>query len=252
MQFIKMIVLITFFSVSISNANANAELKKINIICDEWAPYQIVENGNVSGFSTKIVEIVLKRMNVDVVNIEAYPWKRAISMLEKGGADALFSANYTKKRSNFAYYPEETIVNSPWVMWVREEDDLKFESFDDLLGKRIGLVRGYSYTTDLWDFVKKHNIYEEVVNDEQNFRKLNAGRIDYITAELGNGLYIVKTLGIDKIIPLKDNPIKSVGLYIIFSQKNVPKSFVDKFSDELKKLKQESLYKFLYDEYFKS
>lgn len=105
-------------------------------------------------------------------------------------------------------------------------------------------MRGYSYTPDLWDFVKRHNIYEEVTNDELNFKKLNAGRVDFISAELGVGLYIVNSSGINKIIPLKNNPIKSDGLYIIFNKKNVSKSFVDKFSVELKKLKQESLYNF--------
>lgn len=41
MKFIKIIMLITFLSVFVSNANA--ELKEIDIICDEWPPYQIIE-----------------------------------------------------------------------------------------------------------------------------------------------------------------------------------------------------------------
>lgn len=57
-------------------------------------------------------------------------------MIEKCKADALFSANFTKDRTEFAFYPDEKIINSPWVMWVREKDELKFESFDDLLGKK--------------------------------------------------------------------------------------------------------------------
>jgi len=248
MQFIKIIVLTALLSLFVSNINA--EMKSIDIVCDEWPPYQIVENNQVRGFSTKVVKTVLERMKVNVNSLRAYPWKRALKMIEKGKADALFSANYTKDRTEFAFYPDEKIVNSLWVMWVREEDELKFESFDDLLGKNVGIVRGYSYTPEFLNFVKKHDIYEEVADDEQNFRKLNAGRVDFISAELGNGLYIVKNLGLDKIIPLVDNPIKSDGLYIIFNKNNVPEFFVEKFSDELKKLKQESLYKFLYDEYF--
>lgn len=248
MQIVKKIVLIGFFSIFVSNVNA--EMNSIDIICDEWPPYQVVENKQVGGFSTKVVKIVLERMNVNIKSLKAYPWKRAITMIEKGEVDALFSANYTKERTEFAFYPDEEIVNSPWVMWVREEDELKFESLNDLTGKKVGLVRGYSYTPDLWLFVKKHENYDEVTDDEQNFRKLNAGRVDFITAELGNGLFLVRKLGIDKIIPLINNPIKSDGLYVIFNKKNVPEYFVNKFSAELKKLKKESLYQFLYDEYF--
>ncbi len=171
-----------------------------------------MENDQVSGFSTKIVKTVFERMEFSVKSIKAYPWKRAMTMIEKNKTDALFSANYTEERSEFAFYPDEKIVNSPWVMWVREEDELKFESFNYLLGKKVGLVRGYSYTPELWNFVKKHNIDEEVANDEQNFRKLNAGRVDYITAEFGNGFFTVRNTGIHGIIPLKDNPVKADGL----------------------------------------
>ena len=250
MKYIKIIMLFVFLTVFA--AKSNAELNSIDIICDEWPPYQVVENNQLKGFSTRVVKIVFKRMKVDIKSIKVYPWIRAMIMIEKGKADALFSANYTKDRTKFAFYPGEKKVDSPWVMWVREEDDLKFESFDDLSGKKIGIVRGYSYTSDFWVFLKEHNNYDEIANDELNFRKLNVGRVDFIPAELGNGSHLVKKLGFNKIIPLKKNPLKSDSLYIIFSKKNVSKSFVDKFSKELKQFKQEALYTSLYNEYFKS
>ncbi|WP_163338915.1 ABC transporter substrate-binding protein [Desulfopila sp. IMCC35008] len=222
----------------------------LNVICDEWPPYQIIDDNKVDGFSTNVVKTVFSRMGVDIGTIRVYPWKRAITMLENGTADALFSVNFEKSRSQFALYPKETIILSPWVMWSREEDRLKFDSLNDLIGKIVGMVRGYSYTPELWDFVKKHEIYEEASNDKQNFLKLNFGRIDVIPAELGNGLYLVNKLGLNTVEPLMRNPLKRDGLYIIFNKNNIDGSFVDKFSAELKKLKQEPIYKNLYDEYF--
>jgi len=186
-------------------------------------------------------------MQTDIGTISIYPWKRAILMLESGRADALFSSNYTQDRTAFAFYPEEPIVISPWVMWVRDGDGSKFESFDDLHGKKVGVVRGYSYTPEFWFFVKKHQLFEEVTNDEMNFKKLSAGRLDFIVAELGNGLYLSRTLNLDKkIIPLLKHPIKKDGLFIIFNKKTVSREFVDKFSTELKEIKKEAFYKYLY------
>lgn len=194
--------------------------------------------------------MVFERMNIEFVSMKAYPWNRAIKMMENGTADALFSANYTKDRTEFAYYPKETIVDSPWVMWVRKESGLKFESLNDLIGKRVGMVRGYSYTSDFRDFIRTHTLFEEVASDEQNFRKLNGGRVHYIVAELRNGAHIVRSLGFDGIIPLDKNPVKFDGLYLIFNKRNVPRSLVDQFSVELGKLKQEPVYKALYEKYF--
>ncbi len=250
MQYVKTINLIFLLVLFVSISTANAEVETVDIICDEWPPYQIAEGTRIAGFSTKIVETVFKRMNVRVNVIHAYPWKRAIMMIEKGEADALFSVNYKEERARFAHYPDEEIATSSWVMWVREEDRSRFESLDDLVGKSIGLVRGYSYTPAFWSFVKKNASYEEVVGDEQNFKKLHADRVDVIIAELGNGMHIVKELELKGIIPIEKYLIKTDGLFIIFNKKNVEKKFVEKFSNELRKLKREDLYLKFYEEYF--
>ncbi|GBC63003.1 hypothetical protein DENIS_3992 [Desulfonema ishimotonii] len=248
----KHIKVISFFIIMLVLAtDAVAEKDGLTIVCDEWPPYQVVEQNNISGFSTRVVKAVFKKMDVSINSIKAYPWKRAITMLEKGKADALFSASFSEARTAFAYYPEEMLVESPWVLWVREEDDLKFDTYDDLIPKKIGVVSGYSYTREFDDFLKKHGNYEEVFMDDLNFKKLNAGRIDYAVAELGNGSYLISKLGLGEIIPLKENPIKSNGLYIIFNKNNIPESFVKQFSEALKKFKNDSLYRYWHDEYLR-
>jgi len=224
--------------------------QEMEIICDEWPPYQIVENSQLTGFGTELVKTVLKKMDVKIRTLHLYPWKRAIIMMEKGQADALFSANYAKEREAFAWYPDEPLIQSPWVLWVREKDGLKFESYENLNGKRIGVVRGYSYTPEFWDFIQKHAEPDEVTDDETNFRKLNGGRIDYAVAEMGNGYHLLKKLGLKRIVPLKDKPIKSDGLYLIFNKKRVSKETVERFSAELKKFKQEEAYQILCRQYF--
>ncbi|WDP87554.1 MAG: transporter substrate-binding domain-containing protein [Desulfobacter sp.] len=243
MRISKRIIFFIFFSFLVFVTHA--ESKKLTILCDIWPPYQTVENGRLSGFSTKIVSIVFKRMGADVATFKPYPWKRAILMIERGKADALFSANFTKARADFAFYPDEPIVTSPWVIWGNKDNKIEFRSFDDLYGKTVGIVRGYSYTPEFWNFAKKYNVYVEVPNDEMNFKKLNAGRIDFALAEFGNGVHIVKRLNLNKIIPFVKNPVKTDGLYIIFNKKTVSTSFVNAFSKELKKLKKKVLPKFI-------
>ncbi|MGI0115371.1 substrate-binding periplasmic protein [Zooshikella sp. RANM57] len=230
--------------------NANSKVDSIEVICDIWPPYQTINNNQVGGFSTEIIKLVFKRLNVKVKKIRNYPWKRAITMIEKGEIDALYSANFTKDRTNFAYYPDEMIIVSPWFLWIKEEDNLKFNSLTDLSGKSIGVVRGYSYTKEFWQYIKNNSIYKEAVNDEQNFSMLNAGRVDFISAELGNGLYTIQKLGLSNIKALTKKPIKVDGLYIIFNKKTIPKPFVKQFSKELKSLKQEPIYQFIYNQYF--
>ena len=231
-------------------ASAFAGDKALTVICDDWPPYQISQKGKITGFCTRLVEETMRRMSVTIRPIEMYPWKRAMVMMESGQADALFSANFTRERVAFAHYPDEMLVKSPWVVWMRNDGNLSFNSLDDLKNRKIGLVRGYSYTPELWNFVKKNSHVEEVADDVTNFRKLNAGRIDFTVAELGNGLFILKSKRLGAIIPLKNRPIKEDGLFIIFNKNRIEKSFVDRFSAELKLLKSEPYYTVLKQEYF--
>lgn len=243
------IVMLMLLAVLVPSGGA-AGPGRLSLICDEWPPYQIVKNNQISGFSAAVVSTVLQRMGVAEIELSVYPWKRAVMMMKRGAADGLFSANYTKPRTAFARYPDEAIVQAPWVIWTREEDGLTFDSWKDLAGLSVGLVRGYSYTPEFWQFVRDQACYEEVVDDEQNFKKLSAGRVDVIVAELGNGRYLLKRLGLKGIVPLTRHPVKVDGLYLIFSRTKVPDSFVQRFSRELARFKQTPLYRQLYDTHF--
>lgn len=218
------------------------------LVCDIWPPYQIQERNKVEGLSTEIIQAVYKRMDTPVDSINAFPWKRALRILQSGHADALFSANYTKDRETFAHYPEEILFESPWVIWTKGSGNIK--TLEDLKGKTIGVVMGYSYTKSFWDFIQTYCRVEQVTTDNINFKKLALGRLDAIVAEYGNGKYLIKQLNLEGLSPHQDIVIKKDGLHIIFSRDRVDKEFVQRFSDELKAFKttqeyQDLRYKYL-------
>lgn len=228
-----------------------ASSQSLTLVCDNYPPYQTVKNDTVDGYSTRIVRIILKEMEAEIKRLDVLPWKRALNAMETSKADALFSANYTEERAAYAYYPSEPLVQSPWVIWVREEDGIQYDSFSDLDDGIVGVVRGYSYTPEFWKYLKKGHNYEEVTDDDTNFRKLHGGRIKYIIAELGNGLQIISELKLKGIIPLTAQPVKTDGLYITFNKKTVQKSFVDDFSRRLTAFRGTDTYQKIYQSYFK-
>lgn len=213
------------------------------VVCDLWPPYQMVDReGRLEGFSVTVVTEVLQRMNASVDSLRHYPWKRAMAMVRVGEADALFSGNKTPARQEFARYPAEPLVSSLWVCWTRKADRLDIVQLSDLANKRVGVVSGYSYTEEFWNFINKYSRVEQVHNDESNFRKLNRGRLDVIVAELGNGQHIVNTLGFKAIRPHRQYVVKQDGLYVLFSRKTVSAEVAQRFSRELAGFKREQWY----------
>ncbi|WP_027357843.1 substrate-binding periplasmic protein [Desulforegula conservatrix] len=248
--FSTMIVFLFFFDSSFAET-------KLKIGTDEWPPYEYVTGlpGNecMSGFSTDVILLVLKKMNV-IPNgrIEQFPWARGEKMVIDGSLDMLYTAATSEKRAKIVHYPSEPIVESAWSLFIRSEDSgkLKYESLGDLKGKRIGVVRAYAYTPEFRSFIEAEQNYEEVAGDDQNVRKLMYRRIDYIVMDYGNGLYLIDKMNLTgKIVPLK-KPIAKISLYPIFSRNTVEKEFVDRFSDELKAFKATPEYKKIYDRYF--
>lgn len=52
------------------------------------------------------------------------------------------------------------------MVWVREDTALQYDSFEDLNEGIIGVVRGYAYTPEFWQYLNMH----------QNFRSTEAYR----------------------------------------------------------------------------
>jgi len=220
----------------------------IRLVCDIWPPYQTVSENGLGGFSTEMVEAVLKRMGTPVKSLESFPWKRALTILEQGGADALFSANLTPDRAIFAHYPSEKLIDAPWIIWTRAERPV--HSLEDLKGKSVGVVLGYSYTESFWRFIETYCRVEQVSTDEINMRKLALNHVDAVAAEYGNGLHLVRELGLKGIRPHPDIVIKQDGLYIMFNRRSVREAFVERFSEELKAFKATPEYGELRKKYF--
>jgi ABC-type amino acid transport substrate-binding protein len=136
-------------------------------------------------------------------------------------------------------------------MFAKKSSGLKYASLDDLKDKSVGVVIDYAYTPEFWASIKKSSTVESVVTDEQNFKKLASDRVQFVVCEYAVGLSILKKLGSDKdIVAFPDTPIKSTGLYYMFSKKSVKQDFVEKFSASLKEFKASPEYSKLYHKYF--
>ena len=227
--------------------------KTLEIAVDVWHPYEDISNQQAPGFSTEVITKVLHSMSVNF-NLKEYPWARGLKNVYEGISDALFTAFPSEERRRHCYYPDEPLAIEKWVLFIRseEKDYFQFRSFDDLIGKSIGVLPGASVSEEFWAFVKRHKNYQEVAIDELNFEKLMLGRIDCVVTSHSNGMVLVKKKGLKgKVVPLLTRIIKEDKLYIIFSKKTISPDFVIEFSRKLKNFKKTKHYQRIYDKYFK-
>ena len=224
----------------------------LNIGTDDWPPYEMKIDGKITGYATEVIQSTLKQMYIDT-KIQIYPWVRAENLVFSGTIDALFSSSKSEIREKHCYFPDEPLLESAWVIFIRKEDQgkLSYRSFEDIKGKTVGVVRSYSYTPEFWNFIKTKGKYEEVATDQVNFKKLLGKRFNYLVCEYAVGLAIAKSFNAsNKVFAFTNAPIKKTGLYIMFSKKNLTSDFVNLFSKELKSFKGTSEFQVIHKKYF--
>jgi len=213
-----------------------------NLQCDStppWIYFDKTEN-RVVGLWAAMVRGAMKSMGEKHEEFTIFPWARLLEMGLKGELDGVFGATINEERMKVMWFPEEPLMEDPWVLWIRKADvgKLKFTSFEDLKGHTVGLVRGYNYTKEFWDFVKAEKNYEEVTHDAMNLRKLVEGRVDYAVAALRFGGYTAREEGfLEQVVPLTEKTIVNSVFYIMFNKGKVSQEWVQKFSEHLKKFK---------------
>lgn len=247
---IKTKFLILFFSLIFYSISFSDSFK---LATDNWEPYEYLgENNKIVGFSTEVIQNILKKMTNKKIENNIYPWVRVENLITFNKVDAIYSASYSKKRAKFCYFPDEELINSKWVFIIRKEDinKIKFDSFNDFNSLNIGVVKDYAYTDDFWNYLKSHKKLSLTTTDENLLNLLHLKRFDLIVCESKTANSIIKKLKIENKVYFLEKPLKEVGLYIIFNKNRVSKPFVDNFSNKLKEYKKTDEFKKIYNKYF--
>jgi polar amino acid transport system substrate-binding protein len=167
----------------------------LRLVTDQWVPYEDLSDAAAPGFSTEVLRGVFASMKQEV-SFEEFPWARAAQMVFRGERDGIFTAFYSEERARCCHFPTEPLARDKWILFVRTADvgQLRFASFDDLLGHDIAVLRGASISPEFWDFARRHQRVVETASDEANFRMLEAGRVQYVIASFVNGMRLIASL----------------------------------------------------------
>ena len=166
----------------------------------------------------------LAAANCDVrLQFKLLPGVRMLKELESSELDGAALLSYTAERAAYAMFPmlngkpveSQRLATLSYVFYVRPDHHLQWHgSILQGLVRKVGTNFGWSINHDL----DKLGIPVEPANSvEQNFMKLQAGRIDaYATHELLGDSYLAihNDMSLVKLLP----PVISKAYYLLFSR----------------------------------
>ena len=139
------------------------------------------------------------------------------------------------------------------MIYVLKENKFDYSGIKDFEGKKIGVIRGWSYGKILiWKDLRSVFYVDEVNCDDVNFNKLMGGRLDCLLAikETADYLMYINPEYRKKIVQI-ETPLLVSPTYLIFPKSMHKLDLLKKFNEELKEMKENSEIEILFEDYLK-
>lgn len=153
----------------------------IRLAADEWMPFNGAPGAPPEGYAIDLARAVFAERGRGVA-YTVMAWKRALRETARGTFDAVVGAEVSDAPGFI--FPEQEIGRYRMTFFARADEPWRFEGLASLDGRRIGVVRGYTYPQWLRNYQAAHPaMVDEIIDDDPlgtNLRKLIAGRIDVI------------------------------------------------------------------------
>jgi len=223
--------IIAAIALALAFGMAGAQELVVNVD-DANPPFMFAREGRAVGVYPALMSAVFKEMHADV-HILPKPWRRALAEIDAGTAGVGGIYKNSERLKHYDY--TEPMFVERVSLYALRTDTSRYAGVPDLKGKRVGVIRGWSYGDD-FDDARRAGVMEveEVNSDAQNFAKLAAGRLDVVLA-------IVEAaephLRAHRSVQLAGSMAEN-ATYLAFSKSAGMQGFIERFNAALSRMKK--------------
>lgn len=196
-------------------------------------PLVYIENEAFHGSNVEVARLLARRMNKTAEFIYC-PFARCLAMTREGKADMMVSINKTEEREAYFSYLEKPFRSklTPVKFYVASSSKLSINSYEDLKGLTIGVLRGATYFKR---FDKDKTLDKfETTSHSQLIEMLLKGRIDtFLGREVSIRIRVDKDVYDNEMEIMPYLYTKKLDSYIAISKKSPLNAQVNEFSREL-------------------
>ncbi|MBF0266483.1 MAG: transporter substrate-binding domain-containing protein, partial [Gammaproteobacteria bacterium] len=194
----KLVVLNCFIVlVTVSNVSANEQLKLstkeklwlsehsvVRLGVDpDWAPFDFVDqHGYHQGVAADFLRLISKKLNLTIELTPDITWTQVLEKAKLKQIDLVSIAAQTPSRSEYLSYTKPVISSSSVI--VINEQETKFWNIDSLIGKKVGVVKGYS-AAELGMKTHTQLSFIEVDSVLEGLKKTATGELDAFIDNIG-------------------------------------------------------------------
>ncbi len=199
-------------------------------------PFMFQRGGAPAGLYPVLFAEAFRRAGVKAT-LRAVPWRRALAALDAGRAGVGGIYQNAERAAKYDFSPpffQERIA----IYFPAGKD--ASGTLEDLLGKRVGVLRGWSYG-DAFDAAAAAGKLsrEEVESDEQNLRKLAGGRLDAVLAIVESGDEQVRAAKLETRVKRLPGLLLTNPVHLAFAKSADKKDVLAKFAAAIEAMKKD-------------
>ena len=167
----------------------------IDIVTEEFPPFNYTENGRLTGYATEVVQAVLAETGIQG-NFHVLPWVRAMNWAEERENVLIYSIARNEEREKIFTYVGLITEGENYFYALKGRRDMALKSLDEAKKFTVGVVHDDIREAMLVrkGFKINKNLFPVQLN-EQNYLKLKSGRIDLWPMNSVTMKYIVRKSG---------------------------------------------------------
>lgn len=200
-------------------------------------PFMYNDGGKAAGLYPVLLTAIFNKMGVPA-KIEAYPWKRALDMGKKGGVGIGGIYKNDERLKIFDY--SEALFSEKLVLFINKEKQFNFTSVQDLAGKKVGIILGWSYGED-FDTALKNKTFsvDEAKSDISNLKKVSIGWLDCAVAIELAGQKIMAEEKLEDTVIISQTPVAINDTYLVFAKSQNKTPLIKQFNTTLTGMKKD-------------
>ena len=169
------------------------------LLTENFPPYNMAKNGknfaqdqNLEGIAVDVLRATFARAGIPYSMTLRFPWERIYNLaLEKPGFGVFVTARVPEREALFKWVGP--IGPDDWVLLARADSPISLTSLEQARPYRIG---AYKEDVIALDLQKKGLNPVIVLRDQDNARRLQAGKIDLWATGDPAGRYLARQVGI--------------------------------------------------------
>jgi len=211
-------------------------------------PFMYQKGDSPAGLYPSLFKEAFSRMGISATLV-AVPWKRALDGADSGanGVGGIYQNTERLAKYDFSapYYEERVAVYGP------RNKGASFTTMEDLYGKTVGVISGWSYGDEFDNAVKTGKIKTDAGDgDNTNFAKLSAGRVDFVLAIVESGDAAVKTQGLADSLSRFQKLLTVNKVYLVFNKSTNQKDLLAAFDKTMLAMKTDGSFQKIVNEAF--